>query len=413
MKMLIAGGVSVSAVAVAAAWLFFGVGQGADVDRSKLAADGAPARASGLVVHEWGTFTSFSGSDGVPVGFTPNNTDLPSFVYQQEGDPEHPKAERLNADGTVSMETPVLYFYSDKEMHASVHVDFPRGWITEWYPFAAAAPKFKDNNRRTIGQSIRWDVNLVPGQTARFPTEEKDNHYYQARETDAVAVQTEAKVQEQETGVLRGGTVIQTEKFLFYRGVGVFAPPLSAQALGNGKVEVKNNSGTRAAGLVLVTVHGGAVGFRTLAELEAKATTTAAIPAADKTAADLAAVMVDKLRAAGLYEKEARAMVKTWDSAWFGEEGTRLLYLVPRQRTDELLPLTVTPKPVETVRVLVGRHDFVTPEQEAAAERLVHRIRSAQAELQAAETDLGKTGRFAYQIRKMAEKRLDGNAAKK
>lgn len=106
-------------------------------------------------------------------------------------------------------------------------------------------------------------------------------------------------------------------------------------------------------------------------------------------------------------------MVETWDSAWFGEEGTRLLYLVPRPRTDELLPLTVEPKPVETVRVLVGRHDFVTPEQEAEAERLVRTIRSAQTELEAAEANLGKTGRFADQIRRLAEKRLDANAAQK
>ncbi|MFM8273889.1 MAG: hypothetical protein ACKODX_16375 [Gemmata sp.] len=39
-----------------------------------------PAPAARLVAHEWGTFTSFSGSDGVPVGFTPNNSDLPRFV---------------------------------------------------------------------------------------------------------------------------------------------------------------------------------------------------------------------------------------------------------------------------------------------------------------------------------------------
>ena len=67
-------------------------------------------------------------------------------------------------------------------------------------------------------------------------------------------------------------------------------------------------------------------------------------------------------------------MVKTWDSAWFGEEGTRLLYLVPRAKTDELLPLTMDPKPTELVRVLVGRHDFLTPEQEAVADREYKRL---------------------------------------
>src|SRR5436309_1652267 len=34
-----------------------------------------------LVVHEWGTFTSFSGSDGKRLNFLHKEGDLPSFVY--------------------------------------------------------------------------------------------------------------------------------------------------------------------------------------------------------------------------------------------------------------------------------------------------------------------------------------------
>jgi hypothetical protein len=98
-----------------------------------------PAEPSRLVAHEWGTFTSFSGSDGVPVGFYPDNSDLPDFVYYQEGAPIS-KASRLAAFGTVSMETPVIYFYTDRRTRTSVRVDFPRGWITEWYPSATSPP---------------------------------------------------------------------------------------------------------------------------------------------------------------------------------------------------------------------------------------------------------------------------------
>ena len=67
-----------------------------------------------------GTFTSFSGSDGVPVAFTPNNTDLPGFVYYQ-GNPNS-KAGRFNYGGLVSMETPVVYFYTDRETRVSLKV---------------------------------------------------------------------------------------------------------------------------------------------------------------------------------------------------------------------------------------------------------------------------------------------------
>src|SRR4051812_20675855 len=63
-----------------------------------------------LVVHEWGTFTSFSGSDGALLRFRPANTDLPRFVYR--GGP----VRKDELDGTVSLETPVLYFYAARPL---------------------------------------------------------------------------------------------------------------------------------------------------------------------------------------------------------------------------------------------------------------------------------------------------------
>lgn len=79
----------------------------------------------------------------------------------------------------------------------------------------------------------------------------------------------------------------------------------------------------------------------------------------------LAADMVQALKAEGLYEKEALAMVKTWRDSWFIEQGTRLFYLLPQEKTDELLPLTITPRPDEVVRVMVGRLEIMRPEHSA------------------------------------------------
>jgi hypothetical protein len=359
----------------------------------------------GLVVHEWGTFTSFSGADGVPAHFTPNNNDLPGFVYHQEG-PENQKSVYLERDGLVSMETPVLYFYSDKALQASVNVDFPKGWITEWYPYAALAPSQRRGAKD--GQSIRWDVKLLAGTSGDFAREEQPGHYYEARATDAVPVQTEFRLpKEQRDNTKRGGTVVQQEKFLFYRGVGNFQPPVTVQALGKGKVRCKNGLETRVDGLVLVSVHDGKVGFKKVDGIDAGGQTTTTLPQAEGEPAELADVMVKELTAAGLYEKEAKAMVKTWEGAWFGEEGTRLVYLVPRSRTDELLRLTIDPKPAEVVRVLVGRHDFLTPEQEVGVEKQLKRIRAAQEELQAADQELSKVGRFWWQARTMVQQRLE------
>lgn len=366
----------------------------------------APASPARLVAHEWGTFTSFSGSDGVPVGFTPNNTDLPDFVYYQ-GD-EFSKVGRLARNGLVSMETPVVYFYTEKETRVSVKVDFPKGWITEWYPFAAGSPVNTKQNDRAGGQSIRWDAKLFPGDTPKFPVDKRDQSgdhdstYYDARSTDAVPLRVEAPGRDRNAR----GPVVQHEKFLFYRGVGTFPPPVTVKALGGDKVRVANKSGGRAAGMVLVSVRGDTLGFRAVDALDNGAEAEAQLPEMNAKRADLANLLVKELTAAGLYEKEAKAMVATWEHAWLGEQGTRLLYLVPRAKTDELLPLTIDPKPAEVVRVLVGRHDFITPEQEAVADKQVKRLRAAEAEMKAANAELSKLGRFSPEAQRQAEQRL-------
>jgi len=54
-------------------------------------------------------------------------------------------------------------------------------------------------------------------------------------------------------------------------------------------------------------------------------------------------------------------MVRTWEDSWF-EEGFRAFYVLPRQQSDAILPLAITPKPNKLVRVLVGRMEIMTPE---------------------------------------------------
>jgi hypothetical protein len=370
----------------------------------------------GLVLHEWGTFTSFSGSNGVPVGFQTNNSDLPQFVYHHSGDVESKWG--LQRFGTVSMETPVIYFYTDKEVQSSIRVDFPKGWITEWYPHATAAPdedtlfpnrkKFKFFGPKEAGEAIQWDIKLTPGEQAHFPQEKGENPYYHARETDAAPLQTSFDLPDRQfTEPFRGGGVTQREKFLFYRGVGTFSPPVTVQAIGGGKVRVVNAAGGRVTGMVLLVVRDGQIHFKALDSLEAGSETVATLPETTNSSTELGLVIEKGLIAAGLYEREAQAMVKTWDHAWFREEGARILYILPRTRTDELLPLSVTPQPSESVRVIVGRHDFLTPEQETVADAEVARIQKARAELAEAEAEMAKLGRFSQQAKQLAGERFE------
>jgi hypothetical protein len=75
----------------------------------------------------------------------------------------------------------------------------------------------------------------------------------------------------------------------------------------------------------------------------------------------------DMLIAQGLYQDEAQAMFETWRDSWF-EEGSRLLYIVPRQFVDSVLPLSINPAPAQTVRAFVGRLELVTPATQRTVE---------------------------------------------
>jgi hypothetical protein len=61
-------------------------------------------------------------------------------------------------------------------------------------------------------------------------------------------------------------------------------------------------------------------------------------------------------------------MFETWRDSWF-EEGSRLLYIVPREFVDSVLPLSIHPSPAQIVRVFVGRMELVTPATQRAVEQ--------------------------------------------
>lgn len=58
-------------------------------------------------------------------------------------------------------------------------------------------------------------------------------------------------------------------------------------------------------------------------------------------------------------------MVETWWHSYFEAPGLRVFWVLPREATDRVLPLEVTPPPAEIVRVLVGRGEVLRPRQEA------------------------------------------------
>jgi hypothetical protein len=343
-----------------------------------------------LAVHEWGTFTSVAGKKGVAIDWRPLNgtSDLPTFVYKEtdengfRGTYDAKPSGKDNKLVKVRMETPVIYFYTKKPMEVSVSVDFPRGEITEWYPQASIVNKYAGNNQRAkfLSNVINWGtIKLLPDENPDFLREVAYSHYYPARETDAVPVQV----------CNADKTKIEKEKFLFYRGVGDFELPLTVRL--NGEKMILNAAGTLT-DLIVFENRGGRTGFEFIPTITGE--TVANRPNLNKNPAQVFDELEKILVGQGLYEKEAKAMIETWKDSWF-EEGLRVFYVLPRKTTDEILPLTIEPRPQEIVRVLVGRAEVITPEMERDVRTQVGFLRSTSAKVREdAQNYLKKYGRF-------------------
>src|SRR5260370_17201608 len=181
-----------------------------------------PATPAGkdLVVHEWGTFSTFSGSDGNNLKFYPYDNDLPDFIH---GYRLSCLSHTTPQGGLISLETPVDYFYSEQALTTSVQVDFPKGTLTEWYPHA--------NKVGGKNNKLSWEgIEVLPEKSLRLLSEKKESRYYAARETDAAPLRVTFQNED--------GTATEQEKFLFYRGVGNFEMPLTVRALGEDKFRV-------------------------------------------------------------------------------------------------------------------------------------------------------------------------------
>lgn len=355
-----------------------------------LAVLSSSAGAKDLIVHEWGTFTSFMGADGKrQPGMHEEEEPLPNFVYgvrnTQEGrnpfpdpgnDPCHRPSkvpcgllfgiqpERLDLGQslpvnpiktgvTQKMETPVIYFYGDVGQKVNVEIDFPEGIISQYYPRATSyTPKFTDVT--SLGPSeFQFNVELLsPEATTRLPRTQVNSIWNPARQVAANTIRVEN----------------EEEKFIFYRGVADFDAKFEVTSDESDTLVLTNKSQEPVAA-AFVLFSDGKRGV--IARLDGfHSSTKVPVPNLGNGVEFHQYVQVAKTEIAqalvksGLYFDEAMAMVNTWEKSYFHTPGLRVLYVVPNQETSRILPLTISPQPSQVVRTLIGRVEVMTENQE-------------------------------------------------
>jgi len=355
---------------------------------------------TGFVVHEWGTNTVVVSSSGKLLrGMHHEEEDLPAFVYDRLK-----QGESLSSPSVAKMETPVDYFYSDKPLTATVSVGMPNGLLTQWYPavreFAPAIieggwgrTKKVDphlelgltfDSQRCIDKftslaegRLDWGkVEILARDAAPTPAlpdaplERFTWSYARDVAANPLRVQNPSA---RPSGVVTGEAPLgpETERFLFYRGLGNFALPVETvewDGGGNGQgVKLTNRSAWSTEGSVFVLDVGAERGaFRQVdGALAPDAAQTAELTAEDTLPIDrfvdaLDAAMTTALLGTGLYRDEAIAMVRTWRRQWFRTPGVRVLYFAPSAWIDREVPITIAPAPDTLLRVMVIRVELLT-----------------------------------------------------
>lgn len=363
--------------------------------------------ASGLTAHEWGTFTSMVDSTGHElIGLHHEEEPLPDFVYRRsrEAVRRWKGAEARPVHVNQKLETPVVYFYADREMTIDLRVDFPKGVISEWFPAAQSYLPALDPNLTSLAAkdgSMAWRARVAPTlSAAAFPPVAATDIWAPSRNVAATPLS------------ITGENGDEQERFIFYRGIGDFTLPFQIHENADGTLDIVNDSNDASPAVFLLRVHEGGGAIVPLGSLSAHGSIRS-IPAPaegkernlDEYVADAKQQIAASLVGSGLYADEAQAMVDTWSKSYFQSFGLRVLYVVPRQWTDALLPMTMTPVPDALVRTLVGRVEVLTRADEA---NLMTRITQAKNAQLPYATLLPSLGRFAEpKLRRAAEMTSD------
>ncbi len=351
-----------------------------------------------LIVHEWGTFTSTFAANGLAKSGQrlEGRTHLPKEVYSLVDTTLNRKEEfaknylKNTADSgytaggysegeayhgisiendTVRMETPVLYFYSPKELVVDVSVKFPQGSIGEWYPERSSGEtisqdyiikengfRYDEENRKSkksidlknYNGFISWQANILsPKANNNYTINTKANEWLAPRITDANQVKI--------------GT--EFEKYIFYRGIAGFEIPIQAKIKKDKKdkfLQISNTYSEKIPHLFVFNNPSNNPKTKSIlwkGKLNSSENFELKLNQLDSKVFDESDIneLKNALITEGLYQKEAESMINTWKKTYFDTRGITIFWIVPDSLINKLLPIEFSIMPDEFKRVFVGR----------------------------------------------------------
>jgi hypothetical protein len=329
-----------------------------------LAADPAERPQKGLLVHEWGVINVYNDVELANADMRAVWESLPPFIYGNVDRRRIP----IRQEELIVL-APVIYFHTPADISVQVKVEFPGGRPAVWWPANSniARQGLRGITPATCDKHLEWQLALkAPVRGALQPLPK--GHWLQAcREVNAAQVVS---------SIARHP---ENEKFVYYDGL-LPSDKAAELSVGANQVSLKNRArhplldvtvvDRRLAGTIRVarapTVAAGAE----VKSLEFKDAPAEGWPG---TAVD---ALVAQLAGTGLHEDEAKAMAAVWKKDFFETDGLTLFYRLPPAEYDRLLPLTVTPRPEKTVRVMLVHHPHCEPDLGKRVMALVEQLDS-------------------------------------
>lgn len=299
-----------------------------------------------------------------------------------------------NFDDPNLVDKPILYVYSKEQINMDVKAIVPKGMITQWWPAGENnLTLLSDGINTTSKGKINWkNIKVLPYGEKTYLKKTNIKHqpwWHLARETDSCILQNKY------VNLKNNNIENQNEKFLFYRGQGRYTKPIKVKLSDNeNKLEIIKQKGKKSHNLsdllVIKIKNGKALGhkinMKNVDKVNVDLTMTEANYYSVKHFKNkYKAIFKQMVYEDGLYEKEAEGMAEIWHETYFATDGIRVIYLLPKNTIDELIPLDIKyykkdnkskTKLANVERTIAVRLELMNKYNEKYVKQLIHQLKN-------------------------------------
>jgi hypothetical protein len=353
----------------------------------------------GFVVHEWGVFRVYNDVELANADMRAIWQGLPKFFYGQVSGRDLPKFWR----NVEAVDKPVIFFHTSESVEVELRIDFPGGVPAVWWPgtetpavqYGKVTPAPKEGEPFRF---LAWRLYLKEPPKTGIPMGKVEL----ARVDDKHWVKTLREVKAEDVYVRAGEQYVgcEREKFVYYDGLLPRGKWVEI-TVNKEKIAVASRAGHPVFDLTVVDrrkadhirvarlakLESGAK----VAELEFKEADAKGWPAS---ALD---TLIGQLKEGGLFEDEAKSLAELWKQELFLTPGLTLLYCLPQEEYERLLPMKMKPKAEKLVRVGLVQHPHCEPDLAERVAALVNNLSNEDFDTrERAQKQLDELGRAAF-----------------